>query len=264
MEIKVKKLKLKENFSIIFSKIHSSYIKISLLIILITNMFLFSQNYYINVQGRLFNSAKTPLNGNFDLTVKIYDTATVGTGTSLWGPVTFTVAVNNGLYSFELGPFTKTDITTVFTGDKRYMEIHIDSTANGVEDAGSETLTPRIPINASSLSLNSILFGGKDKDFFIDTSNSTQTKIGSLIIGQTLEIQNNSGAEANVKLTGTTPAILWQNTDGKVRLIKSGTAFIIQEFNGTVWQDKYKIDGSTHTINGDLVIVSNNGKYEFK
>ncbi len=241
-----------------------------LTILIITGGFLtvnvFGQNYFINVQGRLFNSTKTPLNGNFDLTVKIYDTEGVGTGTSLWGPRTFTVTVNNGLYSFELGPFTKSDITSVFTGDKRYMEIHIDNTPNGTEDADSETLSPRIPINASSLSLNSILFGGKDKDFFLDTSNSTQTKIGSLIIGETLEIRNTSGAEANVKLTGTTPAVLWENTDGKVRLIKSATAFIIQEFNSSTatWEDKYKIDGSTHTINGELVIVSNNGSYQFK
>lgn len=225
---------------------------------------IFSQNYYINVQGRLFNAAKTPLNGNFDLTVRIYDMAGVGTGTSLWGPVTFTVAVNNGLYSFELGPFTKENITSVFTGDKRYMEIHIDNTVNGVEDVNSETLSPRIPINASPLSLNSILFGGKDKDYFIDTSNSTQTKIGSLIIGQTLEIQNTSGAEANLKLTGASPAILWENANGKVRLIKSETAFIIQEYNGATWVDKYKIEDSTHTISGELVIVSDNGKYEFR
>lgn len=233
-------------------------------IMVIINILSIAQNYYINVQGRLFNSAKTPLNGNYDLTIKIYDTATVGTGTSLWGPTTFTVTVNNGLYSFELGPFTKTDIANVFTGEKRYMEIHIDNNPDGAEDATSETLTPRIPINASSLSLNSILFGGKDKDFFLDTSESTQTKIGSLIIGQTLEIQNNAGAEANVKLTGSTPAILWQNADGKVRLIKSGTKFIIQEFNGSVWEDKYTIEGDTHTVNGELVVVGPNGSYIFR
>ncbi len=232
--------------------------------ILLMSSILFCQDYYINVQGRLFNAAKTPLTGNYDLTVSIYDTANIGTGTLLWGPKTFTVAVNNGLYSFELGPFTKANIATVFTGDKRYMEMHIDNNANGVEDANSETLSPRIPINASALSLNAILFGGKDKDYFLDTSNSTQTKIGSLIIGETLEIQNTSGAEANVKLTGSSPAIVWQNADGKVRLIKSQTAFIIQEWNGTSWEDKYKIDGSQHTVFGELVVVTQNGTYEFR
>jgi hypothetical protein len=237
-------------------------IKASIGFILLISLYSLTQNYYINIQGRLFNSAKTPLNGRFDLTIKIYDAQTGGT--SLWGPKTFTVTVNNGLYSFELGPFTESEIATVFTGDKRYMEIHIDNNPDGAEDATSETLTPRIPINASALSLNSILLGGKNKSFFIDTSNSTQTKIGSLIIGETLEIQNNSGAEANLKLTGNEPAIVWQNSDGKVRIVKSGQSFIIEEWNNNTWEPKYKIEAGKHTIYGELIVVANNGTYEFK
>lgn len=145
--------------------------------------------WVLNMQGRLFGTDKVPKTGSFDFTVRIYDAPSGGV--LLWGPKTYTTTVNNGLYNFEIGPFTKEEIANVFNGEKRYVALSIDNNPNGVEDVGAETLSPRISIVSNSLSLNTVLYQGKDITYFIDTSGTAQTKQGNLTLSNDLIVNGN-------------------------------------------------------------------------
>ena len=88
----------------------------------------------ITFAGRLSTSAG-PVNGAQVITFKVYDALTGGT--AVWND-TLSLTADNGLVFATLGTNSNPLDQTVFLGSTEYLEITI----------GSETLTPRLPINA--------------------------------------------------------------------------------------------------------------------
>ena len=82
----------------------------------------------MNYQGRLMDSGGAPVNGSVPVTVRVY--AQESGGSVLWNQSVGSVAVTNGLYSFQFG---NSSLTTVLTNAACWLEIEVDS----------ETLTPR-------------------------------------------------------------------------------------------------------------------------
>jgi len=116
-------------------------------------------------QGKL-TDAGNPANGNYDLQIKLFDTATVSTGvqqgaTVVRNPVTASV----GLFGVQL------DFgSNVFSGADRYLEIGVRPAGNG----GAYTvLAPRQPITAAPYAiqtLNAEKLGGLPASGFVQNS----------------------------------------------------------------------------------------------
>ena len=94
----------------------------------------------ITFAGRLSTSAG-PVNGAQVITFKVFDALTGGT--AVWND-TLSVTADNGLVFATLGSTANPLDQTVFAGSTEYLEITI----------GSETLTPRLPMNAVPYSVS--------------------------------------------------------------------------------------------------------------
>jgi hypothetical protein len=144
----------------------------------------------VNYQGILRNAGGAPLNGAFDMVFTFYDNTSGGSQILIdshlqsgSGPVT----VANGLLNVALGGGTVTDGSgsgTYTSADLMFrdysvvwMEIQVGPT-NGARD----TLSPMIRIVSSAYALNTGKLGGQPSGSYIDTSASTQTKAGSLVV----------------------------------------------------------------------------------
>lgn len=109
----------------------------------------FAQGTSFAYQGKL-SDAGTPANGIYDLQFKLFDTATLGTGTQQG--VTLSVAnvtVTNGLFTAQLDFGV---CPSCFNGANRFLEISVKP------DAGSvfTTLSPRQQITATPYALKSV------------------------------------------------------------------------------------------------------------
>ena len=82
----------------------------------------------INYQAKLTDGDGVALNGDYDITFKVYDEETGGT--PLWTEAHTGVTVTNGLFDVQLGTITDLDLSFA---DTYWVEITI----------GTETLTPR-------------------------------------------------------------------------------------------------------------------------
>ncbi len=87
----------------------------------------------IPIQGRLTDASGNPLNGNYNITARIYDVASGGT-VRCWD--TDTVAVTNGLFTMNVDSCAPGNIN----GDQLYLGISVGTDAE---------MTPRQPIFAS-------------------------------------------------------------------------------------------------------------------
>ena len=99
--------------------------------------------------GRLSTSSG-PVNGSQSITFKVFDVSTGGT--AAWSD-TLTLTADNGLVFATLGSTANPLDETIFDGTPKYLEITV----------GTETLTPRMPINAvpyAVSSSNADLLGG--------------------------------------------------------------------------------------------------------
>lgn len=99
-------------------------------------------------QGRL-NDNGTPAHGSYDLQLKLFNTATVGSGTQVGPTITrAAVPVTSGVFTVELD-FT----ANAFPGPDRFLEV-------GVKPAGSSSaysiLSPRQPITPTPYALHSL------------------------------------------------------------------------------------------------------------
>ena len=95
----------------------------------------------MNYQGRLTNSAGSPLDGVYHLTFTIFDAAEGGT--AKWTEVHPLVNVNGGLFNVTLGNGTPAAplVDSVFNLPARWLGIQID---------GGAELTPRTRILSSA------------------------------------------------------------------------------------------------------------------
>jgi hypothetical protein len=64
--------------------------------------------HLINYQGMLTDNEGNPLNGDFDLTFRIFDDSTAGT--QEWGETQYGIMVTDGLFSVNLGDSTAIDL----------------------------------------------------------------------------------------------------------------------------------------------------------
>jgi len=88
----------------------------------------------INYQGMLTDDTGNPLNGEFDLTFRIYDQLTLGT--MKWTETQYNVLVTDGLFNVNLGDSTAIDLP--FNEDY-WVEIEIE---------GSGVLSPRLKLTS--------------------------------------------------------------------------------------------------------------------
>jgi hypothetical protein len=106
-----------------------------------------AQTTAFTFQGRL-NDSGAPANGNYDLELKLFDTATVGTGIQIGATIDLSaVPVTSGVFTVQ-PDFT----AAAFPGADRFVEV-------GVKPAGSANpftaLTPRQPIMPTPYALHS-------------------------------------------------------------------------------------------------------------
>ena len=101
-------------------------------------------------QGRLDDGA-FPVNGLYDFNFKLFDAETAGTlvGPAL-GVSLDTIAVSNGVFSVDL------DFGPVFNGDKRWLEISVNT--NSARPLAA--LSPRQPLNAAPYAQYAVNAGG--------------------------------------------------------------------------------------------------------
>ena len=134
----------------------------------------------ISYQGYLTDDLGTPINGDTQLTFRIYDTATLGTGTLKWNEV-LTVPVAEGLFSVVLGG--SSTMTANIFDTASWLEIKIAS--DGPMDPRQEITSVAYAIQAE----NAETIDGMDSADFVAVAGGTIT--GSLAIEDSLVVGNN-------------------------------------------------------------------------
>ncbi|MFK8012188.1 MAG: tail fiber domain-containing protein [Marinicellaceae bacterium] len=164
---------------------------------------------YFTYQGELYE-ANQPVNGNYDLSVNLYETE--NGGNSLGGDLSLNTAIVNGLFTFEI------DIGSIpFMGDEIWLQLSI-------KPAGSGTYTdlPRQKITNSPYAIHAQFVGssGVNSDAIqtgsvtgikIADNTITQSKIQDNSVG-TLKIINASITEAKLADSAVTTAKLADNS----------------------------------------------------
>jgi hypothetical protein len=99
----------------------------------------------INFQGRLANKSLQPVTGTYSITVSLWTTSAVGTGTSCFSEVS-SVAVNSGLFNIVIGGATSGGIATACDFSvPYYLQLQV---------AGDTAMSPRVPLSAAPYALN--------------------------------------------------------------------------------------------------------------
>lgn len=141
----------------------------------------------VNYQGVLRDDQGQPMNGEFAMIFRFYDTdggappcPAVGGTLLLTDGHLFPqlVAVTGGLFNVHLGggslgPGTVNTLAEAFRDNATvYMEVKV----------GNETLCPRVQIVSAAYALNADHLDGKTSAEFLDTSGTAQTKSGPLTV----------------------------------------------------------------------------------
>jgi len=141
----------------------------------------------VNYQGVLRSSVDAPLTGTYDMVFRFFDAATAGAEIMVdqhTAAAASAVTVTGGLFDVPLGGGTVTD----GSGPGTYTALDAvfrDHAGVWLEIAvGGETLTPRTRIQSAPYSLNATnaanaaQLGGQPASSYLDTSATTQTKLG--------------------------------------------------------------------------------------
>ncbi|HKQ60269.1 MAG TPA: hypothetical protein VJS92_03225 [Candidatus Polarisedimenticolaceae bacterium] len=145
----------------------------------------------LNYQGVLRNAADQPLNGSFDMVLRLYNAPSGGT---LLLTDTHSgagaVSVSGGLFNTQLGggtitPGSLATLTEVFaTQSAVYLEVQV----------GAETLAPRTRVVSAGYALNADVLDGRDSTAFIDTTSTVQAKAGRIeLAGGNWDLSNTDG-----------------------------------------------------------------------
>lgn len=151
----------------------------------------------IGFQGKLLDNNNNPENGSFTMKFSIYN----GAGTSLWGPESQTVTVNNGVFAVQLGAVSALT-PAVFASSPTYV---------GVTVGSDPEMTPRQELGAAPYALSAAqLVQNGSISINAGTSYSTYTTAGNLIIdngiiASSADIQGNiTASSGNFTATGGT------------------------------------------------------------
>jgi Peptidase family C25 len=100
-------------------------------------------------QGKLVDNGN-PASGNYDLTFKLFDTATVGNGSQQGANLSLTnVAVTSGIFTVQLDFGA---CGSCFNGANRFLEISVKATSGST----FTTLSPRQPITSTPYTIKSL------------------------------------------------------------------------------------------------------------
>ncbi|MCG2724893.1 MAG: hypothetical protein L6420_01330, partial [Elusimicrobia bacterium] len=130
---------------------------------------IFAAPPYINYQGRLVDSIGNPLNGDYNITFRIFDALTVGI--EKWSEVQ-TVNMDNGVFNAALGSVTPLT-SSVFSSNDRYLEVQIGS---------DSPMTPRTRLLSVPYALYTSNVGSPDSAVTISTHTtiaSSQLRLGN-------------------------------------------------------------------------------------
>jgi hypothetical protein len=188
-------------------------------------------NRFLSFQGRLTDTSGNPIISSTNIRFELYDTETVGTGTSLYssgsGNSQTVIPDDNGIFSVTIGKTHGTQIpNSVFTQNPAvYLQII----------AGGETMSPRQPIATVAYAINSESLQGlppsasgyKDTVMVLDssgnlnlgeTSPTIKATSGTLgIEGQAILIDATNGLDnSNIKIDPINP-------NGAIQLNTTGT-----------------------------------------
>ncbi|MBI4347901.1 MAG: hypothetical protein HY553_13675, partial [Elusimicrobia bacterium] len=110
----------------------------------------------VGFQGRLTDASNNPMNGNQDLTFRIFDAA--GGGNLLWSETQFGVPVANGVLAVQLGAAVPIS-SNVFQGAAAYLEVQV----------GATVLAPRERLVSVPYAINSRMLEGREFAAFVST-----------------------------------------------------------------------------------------------
>jgi hypothetical protein len=99
----------------------------------------------IGFQGKLLDTANNPRNGSFDMTFRIFDLPAAGA--ELWTETQTGVAVNNGVFTVQLGAATALP-AGLFNGASAYLEVEV---------APDTAMTPRQQLLMSPYAFRALL-----------------------------------------------------------------------------------------------------------
>jgi len=168
----------------------------------------------INYQAVLRDAADVPIDTDVEIFFRFFDAAAAGneilidahvaTGTGL---ITFkggllNVAIGSGESIDGSGPGTYVSLAEVF---RDYGEVWVELQIDG------EVLVPRVKLLSAAFALNADHLDGRDASAFLDTSSTTQTKAGSIIVG------GNTKVTGQLTVVGGNPAagrVLTSNATG--------------------------------------------------
>ena len=147
-----------------------------------------AQTTSFTYQGKLVDNG-TPASGTYDLTFKLYDTATAGSGTQQGATLNLTsVPVSAGIFTVQLDFGACADC---FNGAARFLEISVKPTASST----FTTLSPRQAVTANPYAIKSLSAATADglsvACISCVTSSQIQSVQGSQVTG------NISGSQIN-------------------------------------------------------------------
>jgi predicted regulator of Ras-like GTPase activity (Roadblock/LC7/MglB family) len=156
-----------------------------LLLLVCTSLHAANPPDLLNYQGVLRDASDNPLDGDYDMTFAFYDAETAGNEilvdkhvTAGPGPVKvdaglFNVQLGGGLVSDGAGPGTYGELTEIFRDHAAvWLEIQV----------AAEVLSPRVRVLSSAYAMNATHLAGRPAGEFLDTSATTQTKSGALVV----------------------------------------------------------------------------------
>jgi hypothetical protein len=157
----------------------------------------------VNYQGVLRDALDKPRAGTFDMVFRFYDALSAGNEIlvdSHTGGGGNAVIVSGGVFNVQLGGGTLTDGSgagTYAALDQVFRDfgaVYLQITV------GVENLSPRIRVQSAAYALNASNLQGKPASGFVDTTGSTQTKTGHLVVNDGLE--GNSASAVGVQGIG--------------------------------------------------------------
>lgn len=114
----------------------------------------------IGFQGKLLDTANNPRNGAFDVTFRIFDSPAAGT--ELWTETQTGVAVNNGVFTVQLGAVSALT-AGLFSGASAYLEVQV---------APDTAMTPRQQLLMSPYAFRALLAD----DLLVGNTNYVQVR----------------------------------------------------------------------------------------